>query len=99
MKNHEIDAPVSVLRRKLMLGLPSGLNELLAHCREQLRKTDKKLTGFRLDRTSTESIPLGETRKLKLTDDQRKILGKWQLVTTGRRRTLEFTAKGEMMKE
>lgn len=25
MKNHEIDAPVSVLRRKLMLGLPSGL--------------------------------------------------------------------------
>lgn len=25
MKNHEIDAPASVLRRKLMLGLPSGL--------------------------------------------------------------------------
>ncbi len=25
MKNHEIDAPVSVLRRKLMLGLPGGL--------------------------------------------------------------------------
>lgn len=25
MKNHEIDAPVSVLRRKLLLGLPSGL--------------------------------------------------------------------------
>jgi hypothetical protein len=25
MKNHEIDAPVSVLRRRLLLGLPSGL--------------------------------------------------------------------------
>ncbi len=46
------------------------IQKKLTQFAEEVRKTDKKLTGFRLDRTSTESIPLGETRKLKLTDDQ-----------------------------
>jgi hypothetical protein len=33
---------------------------------EEVRKTDKKLIGFRLEKAAVESIPLGETTKFKL---------------------------------
>ena len=42
------------------------VDDKLTKFAEEIKKTDKKLTGFKLDKTYTRSIPLGETSKFEV---------------------------------